>query len=109
MTKSMLLLPVLLMSVGVGPARAGERADGEVVITHPRKATDQAQGSVLAARESADGVQVIGCSLSTAGGGSEPEGRCFARDAFFDSATCVTRDAMQIKIISTIGSHSHIT
>ena len=104
MTKSLLLVPALLGVVGL--AHAGARADQEVVILHGK--VEQASGSVLAARESADDVQGIGCMLQP-GAGAEPEATCSAQDSNYDRLQCVTRDPQHIKIIASISHSSGIT
>jgi hypothetical protein len=102
--------------------RAGEKSKQEIVITGPDSTmygTMTAQGSIGSARNSADGVQFIGCDFGMAfGGNNNPNypqrtGGCAARDATGHSATCWVPDGPNwdtfVHILSSMGPTPYIS
>jgi hypothetical protein len=69
-----------------------------------------AAGSIGTARNSADTVQYIGCTvtLSRAGSGNAPWAFCAARSTSGSYATCATEDATLVSQIQSIHPNSYI-
>ena len=101
--------------------RAGEKSRQEVVITGPDStmyATVTAQGSIGSARNSADGVQFIGCDFGMTWGSNNPNwpqrtGGCAARDAAGHSISCWVPDGPNwdtyVHILSSMGPTPYIS
>lgn len=105
MKKWMLIVPVLPVLLAIpGMTYAGHRIDASVRVVDGR----HAEGSVAGARQSADSVQAIGCSLQTTATDALV-GQCYATDSAGNSLTCVTNHAGHHRVIAAISSTSYIS
>jgi len=90
-----------LMLASAFAAMAGSQASLAVSISDPNQT---AQGSLTAARYSADDVQFISCANS-----ANTFANCIAKNAAGVTRSCVTSDPALIAVISSIGPESYVS
>jgi hypothetical protein len=95
----------LAVAALAGVASAGEKAPRPVIVDL-RNA--RASGSLGTARNSADGVQVIGCSLQAVSGVTGIYLTCHARDANGTGVNCSSTDEGFIKASYAVNGDSAI-
>jgi hypothetical protein len=86
------------------PSPAGLRFDDPVVVN---LTSGEAYGSIGTARNSADNVQYIGCSIE-AGSNTDPIAACFAADATGTSILCTSSSPRIVGVVQAITSLSFI-
>jgi hypothetical protein len=100
-TRRLVLFAILAIS---GPSFAGRRLEEPVVVN---LAGREAYGSIGSARNSADSVQFIGCSLE-ADSSTDAMVACFASDANGIDALCITSSPRIVAAVQAITAQPFI-
>jgi hypothetical protein len=100
-TERLVLFGIVAMS---SPSLAGLRIDEPVVVN---MAIREALGSIGSARNSADSVQFIGCSIE-ADSSTDPMIACFATDEIGTSVLCTSSSPKLVAAVQAITSLSFI-
>jgi hypothetical protein len=93
---------LVLLGALVGVAHAGKKT---TVVVQVITGTRTALGSLGSARNSADGVQMIGCAVS-ANAGSAPTLSCSATDSAGTVGSCVSSDQNLVQVLSSLQGDS---